>query len=193
MPFLYEKFFPLQSVPYMLQYMCNLPKEEKLVLQIIISKNTDHVTRDTHYISWAYESWMGYTCSYLHEMLGVEFTEAISLLHNVNEPAETGTLFPRARITLMPWGDFDEAVFYRHLLDAIRAQNVYVKARSVVFDLRDRCRTEKEYKWYIRKIEAVHEAMEGVSKLRGIEPECWTVLCRDEDTVPHEYRELLKK
>lgn len=163
------------------------------MLKIIVSQKTFHITKDTHYISWAYESYIGYTCSYLHKLLGVEFAEAMSLLHTINEPAETGTFFPRARITLMPWGDFDDGEFQRHLLDAIRAQNVYVKADSVVFDLRDRCLTEKEYSRYIRKIEIVHEAMEGVCKMRKCEPESWTVLCRDEALIPEKFRSLVSK
>lgn len=176
----------------MLQYIYEPPKEGSALLEIIASKNFDRVTKDVHYISWAHESWMGYACSYLHKMLGVELSEAMSMMHNINEPAETGTFFPRARITLMPWGDFDNKELQDHLLDAIRAQNVYVKARTVVFDLRDRCLTEKDCKRYIRKIKIIHEAMEGVSKMRKREPESWILLCTDEGLVPDEYRDLVK-
>lgn len=78
----------------------------------------------------------------------------------VNRAKETGTLYPRVNISLLPSpaasyggvdsniyhdGDYSEEEVIAHMLDAFKANSEYIKSRKMYFDFRNLCVSEAHY------------------------------------------------
>jgi hypothetical protein len=78
----------------------------------------------------------------------------------VNRAKETGTLYPRVNITLLPSpsasyggmdsntyndGDYSEQKIIAHILDAFKANSQYIKSSKMYFDFRNLCVSEVLY------------------------------------------------
>jgi len=78
----------------------------------------------------------------------------------VNRAKETGTLYPKINITLLPSpsacygfidsnvyndGDYSEEEVIAHILDAFKANSEYIKSDKMYFDFRNLCVSEEHY------------------------------------------------
>ncbi len=78
----------------------------------------------------------------------------------VNRAKETGTLYPRVNITLLPSpsasyggmdsniyndGDYSAEEVITHILDAFKANSEYIKSNRMYFDFRNLCVSEAHY------------------------------------------------
>ncbi len=106
-----------------------------------------------HYISWANAHGMTFTGAYIRFTLGLNDDSTYHLCEKINRSHETGTLYPKANMTLMPIDsqDADEDI-YEHFNDALKAQNIYVNAHNIVFDMRhyEYCKGNGDYVYMIK-------------------------------------------
>ncbi|MFO7801352.1 MAG: hypothetical protein R6V55_03535 [Desulfovermiculus sp.] len=83
---------------------------------------------------------------------GFDHRERNDFMRRVNHAKETGTLYPKANITLLPVprasyggmddniyhdGEYSQAEIVAQLLDAFKAQTEYIKSRAMYFDFRN--------------------------------------------------------
>ena len=101
--------------------------------------------KSIHYISWTpYSSWSisGYsslTWVYAVVTRKLSEKEAIAVFYEVDRNNETGTLYPAHNITIMPsrMQPYSDGEIYQHFNDAMKAQNEYIHAKNIVFDMRN--------------------------------------------------------
>lgn len=63
---------------------------------------------------------------------------ALGLYRTIDRENETGTLYPKVNITIMPsWRAYSDEIIRHHFDDVIKAQNEYVRAKSIIFDMRN--------------------------------------------------------
>ena len=108
-------------------------------------------TQDIHYISWTPYAgtgsggykFTGYTsmawANYItFSTLGISEIEAIRYFRKIDANSETGTFYPQANITIMPnCKNYSDHEIYRHFNDALKCQTSLVRARNVIFDMRN--------------------------------------------------------
>lgn len=91
---------------------------------------------------------------------GFDVRQRNDFMMTVNRAKETGTLYPRVNITLLPSpsasyggmysdiyndGDYSDEVVIAHILDAFKANSKYIKSKRIYFDFRDLCVSEVHY------------------------------------------------
>lgn len=92
--------------------------------------------KEMHYISWA-QIGLTFPREILAHALNKKWYEVENQFHLINMKNKTVCFYPEHNITLMPndgW-EIDE-VIYKHFNEALKFQNLHVKARTVVFDMR---------------------------------------------------------
>jgi hypothetical protein len=104
----------------------------------------------------------GFTCAsaYIQFAGGFEVKEAYHFMRIVNEKAETGTFYPKLNLTLLPspaasYRGFDLSTYQlgeypvdhvvHHLLDAFEANSRCIKSKTMYFDFRNLCVSERYY------------------------------------------------
>lgn len=92
-----------------------------------------------HLVGFA-EVGLSFFRSYLEIVFGFSLTEAIKLCERINEADETGTIFPRGKLTGMPVRFFRQAIegedlqaLQRCIKDAFVANRDFCKSREMVF------------------------------------------------------------
>lgn len=102
-------------------------------------------SKDVHYISWTpfnplsttlYSQLDWVDAIVRHSVSGIDPEEFYRIIDFINE---TGTLYPKANITIMPSyrQPYSDEEIYRHFNDAMNAQNQYIRAKNVIFDMRN--------------------------------------------------------
>jgi hypothetical protein len=92
---------------------------------------------------------------------GFSTEERYALMDSVNQAKETGTLYPKANITLLPSprakdrmgfnvdvfndGDYSKEEIIYHIKDAFKANKDFIKSETMFFDFRNLCVSEKLY------------------------------------------------
>ncbi len=91
---------------------------------------------------------------------GFNIAQRNDLMMAVNRTKETGSLYPKVNITLLPSpsasyggldsnsynnGDYSEEEVVIHILDAFKANSQYIKSDTMYFDFRDLCVSEAHY------------------------------------------------
>ncbi len=102
-------------------------------------------TKDIHYISWTPFNPLSAT-----NYSQMDYVDAIvrfsapgvtpeELYRRIDFSNETGTLYPKANITIMPSyrQPYSDDEIYRHFNDAMKVQNQYIHAKNVIFDMRN--------------------------------------------------------
>lgn len=100
--------------------------------------------KSIHYISWTpRDVWSrtGYTrVSYVDALIrrNLPWADPEEFFRTVDSSNETGTLYPEISITVMPSSGqpYPDEEIYRHFGDAMIAQNRYIYAKHVMFDMR---------------------------------------------------------
>lgn len=92
---------------------------------------------DMHYISWA-QGGLTYPREIISILLNKNRMDVEhNLFNKINSGDETVCLYPSYNITLMPYSPHaKDPIIYGHFNDALKAQNLYVKASTLVFDMR---------------------------------------------------------
>ncbi|WP_145931097.1 hypothetical protein [Immundisolibacter cernigliae] len=97
---------------------------------------------------------------------GFTTEERCALMNTVNQAKETGTLYPKANITLLPSpiakdrmgfnldvfndGDYSKKEIISHMEDAFKANKEYIKSKTMYFDFRNLCVSEELYLEYLQ-------------------------------------------
>lgn len=120
------------------------------MLKIINTSFLPDFSKDIHYISWTPNannvgafcfSASGYSslsCAYaiVSQEMGFSERETVDLFRMIDSANETGTLYPKANITIMPNArPYSDEEIYKHFNDALKAQNQFVKASNIIFDM----------------------------------------------------------
>lgn len=94
---------------------------------------------DIHLVGFA-EVGMSFFRTYLEFVFGFSLTQAIRLCERINEADETGTIFPRGKLSGMPVRFFRERIkasdlqaLQRCIKDAFLANRDFCKSREMVF------------------------------------------------------------
>ena len=97
---------------------------------------------------------------------GFDVDERNQFMMMVNRAQETGTLYPRVNITLLPSpsasyfvgdnhiyndGDYSEQEVINHIRDAFQANSEYIKSDKMYFDFRNLCVSEDHYVTCLKK------------------------------------------
>ena len=101
--------------------------------------------KSIHYISWTpfnprsvtgYSS-MDFVDYIVRQNTGVSNPEY--LYREIDSKNETGTLYPKANITIMPSYNqpYEDQEIYKHFNDAMKVQIQYIKADYIIFDMRN--------------------------------------------------------
>lgn len=113
----------------------------------------------THYVSVAMPG-LTIACHNIEFAGGFDYRHRNDFMMTVNRAKETGTLYPKVNITLLPSpsasyggmdsnmyneGDYSEEEVIVHILDAFKANSEYIKSRTMYFDFRDLCVSEAHY------------------------------------------------
>ena len=97
---------------------------------------------------------------------GFSVDERNQFMMIVNRAQETGTLYPKINITLLPSpsasylggdmsiyndGDYSEQEIINHIKDAFQANSEYIKSDKMYFDFRNLCVSEEHYVTCLKK------------------------------------------
>lgn len=146
---------------------------------IEITEHWPDMSDSVHYISWACESGLSYPFSYVSKELGTDFSSTIAMFHKINTAGETGSFYPLANITLMPVGEYTDDQIYVQFNDAMKAQNLYIHANTVVFDLRNECYSYIDHEEWFNMIYDAYTLMKISCKVKEQDIEHWKLLCLD--------------
>jgi len=112
-----------------------------------------------HYISVAMPG-LTNASAYIEFAGGFDIGQRNDFMMTVNHAKETGTLFPRVNITLLPspsasYGGMDSNIYNEgdysveevigHISDAFKANSKYIKSNKMYFDFRNLCVSEAHY------------------------------------------------
>jgi hypothetical protein len=112
-----------------------------------------------HYVSIAMPG-LTVACANIEFAGGFDARQRNDFMMTVNRAKETGTLYPRTNITLLPSpsasyggldsnkyndGDYSEERVVAHILDAFKANLQYIKSTRMYFDFRNLCVSEAHY------------------------------------------------
>jgi|GEM_PF-2082805 len=112
-----------------------------------------------HFVSVAMPG-LTFGSHYIEFAGGFDVRRRNDFMMTVNRAKETGTLYPKVNITLLPSpsasyggfdtneyndGDYPEAEVVAHLLDAFKANSDYIKSKVMYFDFRNLCVSENHY------------------------------------------------
>lgn len=93
--------------------------------------------KEMHYISWALIG-LTFPREILAHALNKEWWEVEHQFNLINMRNKTVCFHPEHNITLMPNDGWErDEVVYEHFDEALKFQNLHVKARTVVFDMRN--------------------------------------------------------
>ncbi len=138
---------------------------------------------NTHYISWALESGLGFAFYQTMSCLNLDMRRTMDIFIRINAAGETVSLYPSANITLMPEGEYDDKTTYRLFNAALRAQNLQIKADVVIFDMRNYCYDVVHGNAeYLHMIKQAYDCMEIFCKNGSKED--WIVLCSPKEKLP---------
>lgn len=113
----------------------------------IIKKKTfvPDFEKDLHYISWTPRSnnaVSGYAAlSYVYGItvceLDLDMKSMEAMFWTIDKNGETGSFYPFKNITIMPnHGIYSDEQIDQHFGDAMKAQNQYIQAKNIIFDMR---------------------------------------------------------
>ncbi len=121
---------------------------------------TDFLKRgECHYVSVAMPG-LTFASSYIEFAGNFSVEQRNGFMTTVNRAKETGTLYPKLNLTLLPSpsasytgfdyteynsGDFSTDEVIRHILDAFKANSEYIKSKKMYFDFRYLCVSEWHY------------------------------------------------
>jgi hypothetical protein len=112
-----------------------------------------------HYVSVAMPG-LTFASANVEFAVGFNIGQRNDFMMTVNRAKETGTLYPKANITLLPSpsasyggmdsntyndGDYSAEEVCAHILDAFKANSQYVKSKKMYFDFRNMCVSETHY------------------------------------------------
>ena len=117
--------------------------------------------KEIHYISYA-ASGLTIPSSIIEFAGGFSVDDIYELMTKVNQERETGTLYPKANISLLPLpsmrsrfglepgdtfndGDYSNEQIVSHILDAFKADTRYIKSNKMYFDFRYIIGNESQY------------------------------------------------
>jgi hypothetical protein len=116
-------------------------------------------SRSIHYVSVAMPG-LTVASANIEFAGGFDVRRRNDFMMTVNRAKETGTLYPQVNITLLPAptasyggldsnvyndGDYPTEAVVGHILDAFRANALYIKSRTMYFDFRNLCVSEPHY------------------------------------------------
>lgn len=101
--------------------------------------------KSIHYISWTPYSTLSVTgysrMTYVDAIVRSDLPDINpeELYRRIDFLNETGTLYPKVNITIMPSyrQPYSDEEIYRHFNDAMKAQNLYIHADNIIFDMRN--------------------------------------------------------
>ena len=127
---------------------------------------------------------LGFAFDYTMRSLGLDFSRTMDIFVKINTTSETATLYPKAPITIMPQGDFDDKTIYKHFDDALKAQNIYIKAKRVIFDMRNyNYNHPRGNEEYVDMIIHSYRIMETVMKADDRAIEDWIIVCAANEKI----------
>ncbi len=118
-----------------------------------------------HYVSVAMPG-LTVASTYIESTGGFSVNERNQFMMMVNRAKETGTLYPKINITLLPSprasylggdvnvyndGDYSELEVINHIKDAFKANSEYIKSDKMYFDFRNLCVSEEHYLTCLKK------------------------------------------
>lgn len=115
------------------------------MIKLIIDESfVPDLNKSIHYISWTPYNPMSVTgyskMSWVYEIARINLPD-IDLdkaFQTIDCSNETGSFFPQANITIMPSyrQPYSDEMVYKHFNDAMKAQNQFIHADNIIFDMR---------------------------------------------------------